>query len=906
MMYKTTILSLKLFIPVLILLFPLTGQAEAEIYGSVVNPTYDSYQTPGGNTIALDEVDTHTYVDLSKQIAYTGITPLVETDSEATAIGFINFNGVPVEGATVAIIGPTATFNTTTQPGPLSDDPYFTVTLSDPPLNASPNDILKMAFSYSGQENISSFRVAAGEQELYGHLSSSCGPTDINESLISTNTIWTPECGPYRVHQNLMIQSTVALTVSAGTTVEIDPEKALVAQGFLGTDGTYNSLVTFTSPDEIPGDWSYIQINTASILSGTLVEYAGGADLENSAAIRVDNGEAFFDNVIVRYSDSDGIQVYDDGDVQMDYLIVTDNAGWGIVVDSNAFDMEIYNSTVQFNGEGGIYIINTTYGEIYSNYIADNMGSGVYLYGSNLYVNIAGNIICRNQGYTGGGIYITYSSGLIENNLIWQNQATSRGGGIFLFNSDPEIKNNFIIENSSYQSTQGGGGLHLRPSSSGIPVNNNIIVGNTAVADGGGVYSVSAYNLDIFNNSILRNHADGKGGGVYSNYGSYIKTSIETNTILENTAGDGQGGIHLTYRSAPINYNNMYDNDDYTLFYGAPYDPALLLDAQQNWWGTADLGEIPALIWDWFDDASLAEVDFSNPFTSPSINAPVTPPRAFVSLTEGNTITMTWSLNLEMDLAGYKLYFSTSDKLEIDAILGNVSAQDLGMTTGVIITDVPVGIYNMAVTAYDIEADGVKDMRQGHESYFSQVETAIIGDSPQANFFAFPLNGTLPLEVFFTDTSTGEFDTWYWDFGDGSTSVEQHPTHTYTVSDTSTVSLTVDGPLGSDSEIKPAYINVFTEGTPPKAGFTGSPTSGNAPLFVNFTDTSTGDFDSWSWDFGDGGTSTEQHPKHTYTVSDTYTVILTIDGQYGGDTETKSNYITVFAGSLTFLPITMR
>ena len=171
---------------------------------------------------------------------------------------------------------------------------------------------------------------------------------------------------------------------------------------------------------------------------------------------------------------------------------------------------------------------------------------------------------------------------------------------------------------------------------------------------------------------------------------------------------------------------------------------------------------------------------------------------------------MEWSPNLETDLAGYYLYFSTSDNLEIDAILGNVTALDLGMSTGVTITDVPPGTYNMAVTAYDLEADGNKDWRQGHESWFSQVETAIIGDSPQANFYADPLNGTLPLTVNFTDTSTGDFDSWYWTFGDGEANIEQHPTHVYTVSDTYTVTLTVDGPMGSDSETKPGYITVFS------------------------------------------------------------------------------------------------
>ena len=83
--------------------------------------------------------------------------------------------------------------------------------------------------------------------------------------------------------------------------------------------------------------------------------------------------------------------------------------------------------------------------------------------------------------------------------------------------------------------------------------------------------------------------------------------------------------------------------------------------------------------------------------------------------------------------------------------------------------------------------------------------------------------------------------------------------------------------------------------------FSGVPTSGIVPLTVYFTDnsSSTGDLtvtiDTWSWDFGDGTTSTDQNPAHQYTTSGTYTVALTAsNATYGTtDTETKTDYITV-------------
>jgi len=79
---------------------------------------------------------------------------------------------------------------------------------------------------------------------------------------------------------------------------------------------------------------------------------------------------------------------------------------------------------------------------------------------------------------------------------------------------------------------------------------------------------------------------------------------------------------------------------------------------------------------------------------------------------------------------------------------------------------------------------------------------------------------------------------------------------------------------------------------PPVAAFTGSPTSGNKPLTVNFTDQSTNSPTSWSWTFGDGGTSTAQNPSHVYNNAGTYTVSLTASNAGGSDAETKTNYIT--------------
>jgi beta propeller repeat protein len=79
----------------------------------------------------------------------------------------------------------------------------------------------------------------------------------------------------------------------------------------------------------------------------------------------------------------------------------------------------------------------------------------------------------------------------------------------------------------------------------------------------------------------------------------------------------------------------------------------------------------------------------------------------------------------------------------------------------------------------------------------------------------------------------------------------------------------------------------------PIANFSASSTCGNAPLYVRFTDNSTGTPTAWNWDFGDGTNSTEQNPEHTYSTAGNYTVTLTTGSADGTDTKIVMNYIFV-------------
>jgi len=162
---------------------------------------------------------------------------------------------------------------------------------------------------------------------------------------------------------------------------------------------------------------------------------------------------------------------------------------------------------------------------------------------------------------------------------------------------------------------------------------------------------------------------------------------------------------------------------------------------------------------------------------------------------------------------------------------------------------------------------------------------------PVADFTADTTRGLFPLDVHFSDLSTGPVFTWLWDFGDGEQGREQNPAHTYAAMDSFTVSLIATGPGGSDTLTRPDYI--ITSGPAPTAGFSADTTCGAVPLEVGFTDESIGMVDTWSWDFGDGQSSAEQHPIHTFETVDTFTVSLIVSGPSGADTLIRPEYITV-------------
>lgn len=181
---------------------------------------------------------------------------------------------------------------------------------------------------------------------------------------------------------------------------------------------------------------------------------------------------------------------------------------------------------------------------------------------------------------------------------------------------------------------------------------------------------------------------------------------------------------------------------------------------------------------------------------------------------------------------------------------------------------------HVLITQQDIECPG------------SPTQTPPAPAPVTANFMGNPASGDKPLAVLFTELSTGPVTSWSWEFGDGNSSAVRQPSHTYSTGGSYSVRLTVSNGTGSDTMTRTRYITV-TSPAPVKAAFTLTPSQGDIPFTVRFTDTSSGPVVSWYWTFGDGGFSKERNPTHTYTVVGWKTVNLTVMNASGGsDTNT--------------------
>lgn len=188
--------------------------------------------------------------------------------------------------------------------------------------------------------------------------------------------------------------------------------------------------------------------------------------------------------------------------------------------------------------------------------------------------------------------------------------------------------------------------------------------------------------------------------------------------------------------------------------------------------------------------------------------------------------------------------------------------------------------------------------------------TVAVPVKPVAAFSGIPKSGTAPLTVQFTDKSKNTPVTWKWEYrkiqggrmedrnGEPGAwtqfSTDKDPVFTFSSAGSYDIRLTVTNAGGKDVEIKNNYITARPAAMKPIARFSQDRHTGEAPLTVRFTDRSINAPASWNWQFGDGSSSGDQNPVHTYTSPGFYIVRERVSNDAGSDTTT--GYVVVLSG----------
>ncbi len=188
------------------------------------------------------------------------------------------------------------------------------------------------------------------------------------------------------------------------------------------------------------------------------------------------------------------------------------------------------------------------------------------------------------------------------------------------------------------------------------------------------------------------------------------------------------------------------------------------------------------------------------------------------------------------------------------------------------------------------------------------VNVTAAGTAPVASFTASPLAGNAFLTVQFTDTSTRTPTAWDWSFRDVtgndtqvSWSTAENPSLRLDAGNYS-IALNAGNSGGYNLSTQVTFINVSPAAlAPPLPGFIATPSSGSAPLTVQFTDTSSNIPTSWNWSFGDGNFSVVQDPVHLFSSIGLYNVTLNATNTYGSDAAVQSVPVSDIHAAFTWL-----
>jgi PKD repeat protein len=273
------------------------------------------------------------------------------------------------------------------------------------------------------------------------------------------------------------------------------------------------------------------------------------------------------------------------------------------------------------------------------------------------------------------------------------------------------------------------------------------------------------------------------------------------------------------------------------------------------------------------DDQTAASWLYPNGSSTPTPPPPTgSAPAAPSNLTaaqSGSTVVLNWTDNANNETAQQVYAAAGSGSFALVTTLGSG-------TSTVTLTGFSTGKYSFYITASNTSGTSAAS-NTASVNYSATTPTTPL---PAASFTVSAMSGTTGQTAFnFTDTSTGTITSRLWTFGDGTTATNAlTASHVYSKAGVFTVTLTVTNSSGSNStSTNVSVTDPVVPATPNVApAFTFNPSSPVTAQVITFTDASAGSPTSWSWDFGDGVTSSSRNPTHAYAYAGQYTVTLAV------------------------------
>jgi PKD repeat protein len=666
---------------------------------------------------------------------------------------------------------------------------------------------------------------------------------------LAGNQHWTPNF-QYRVTDDLTLNSGDTLTIDPGVNVLFMGEYEFLIQGAFYANGAEGDSIRFTSGlgFKNKGDWQgllfYGDSTATSFLNYTVVEYGGGSCGEgwcvpyDANVSAMEGARLLIYNSHIHSSSSDGIVAYgNNSELTLNNSLIHNNDEGGVWLDTYV-TANINGNHIHGNTLSGVYLDTFVTADINGNHIHDNDSQGIWIQ-FGVVVDISGNDIHDNSK----GVFAQYNqSGYIT---VSGNAIYNCSNGVRLFDSSSNIFGNLIINQSSYGIHLSNGatsnihsnniignfnGVRIDESASFSEIKNNILLGNDYVL-------VLNSESEVLNNSFYNNSTPFSGDYVPSAFGEVITVNANGDST------DTWSNLFMDPMLIDI------ENGDYTPQEGSPVIDAGHPDDIDPDGSIADIG---MLYFDWGTEA-------------PIIN----------------------SINADNQAGSSPLIVQFSSDISGPATSRQWQFGDGGSSSSsnpVHIYSIP-GSYTVALTV-----DG-----PGGSASLSELDFIIVSEPtspPVANFNSDIQSGLIPFDVQFSNFSQNEIDSYLWDFGDGSTSDEESPNHTYESEGIFTVSLTAIGPYGENALIFENYISAY-EPEAVVANFELSETECVTPCSITLTNNTIGSIDSYSWDFGDGGMSSEESPVYTYEDAGEYIITLEAIGMI--NTDTLSQPITVLS-----------